>query len=385
MTLDRPVRLAYIIDTIATPGAGTERQLLILLRGLDRAVVEPHLVCLHESDWMRSQSFDFPVSYCGLNRVASLQPIGAVRRFKKIHQQHRFDLVQTFFRDGNIFGTIAARLAGIRLIVSSRRNTGYWHNKAQIATLRFLRRWTTVYLANSNAAAQTTVEIEGAPPDRVAVIYNALDLDRFAVSDPSVRTAKRRAWAVPDNAVVIGAVANLRPVKNLAALLDAFSQIAQRFPSAHLVFVGEGDQRGPLEDLARRYGLAERVHLPGADDDIPSCLAGIDIAVLPSFGESFSNSLIEYMAASRPTIASNVGGNPEAVEHEQTGLLFESDNRHELAACLMRLIEDRPFADRLARAARESAMARFSKASILRRHEQFYTDLVRRGRYEKTA
>ncbi|HKK21279.1 MAG TPA: glycosyltransferase, partial [candidate division Zixibacteria bacterium] len=218
--MSKPLKIAYIIDAIETPSAGTEKQLLTMLHGLDRQRVEPYLVCLHDSEWMQSQQFDFPFVNLNVHSLFGLPFLKGLRKFKQLHKQEQFDIVQTFFKDGNIFGTFAARYARCPVVISSRRNTGYWHDHKHIRMLRFLRRWTTLYLANSQAAALSTCEIELVDKDRTAVIYNALDLERFMKFDRQQRGSQREKWNVGDDEILVGAIANLRPVKKLDTLIE---------------------------------------------------------------------------------------------------------------------------------------------------------------------
>jgi len=377
MSMDRPLKIAYIIDSIETDTAGTEKQLLQLLKGLNRSRVKPYLICFYQSEWMKKQVFDFPVADLRISRLLSFQPFRAYRIFKKIHQQENFDIVQTFFKDGNLFGTIAAHFAGCKVIISSRRNTGYWLNGFHTATLRFLRRWTTAYLGNSKAAAEQTRQIEKVPAEKTAVIYNALDLDKFKAINPEMRREQREKWQVKDDEILIGMVGNLRPVKNVDGLIDAAWKLTETEKKLRFVVLGEGSERERLENKIREYGLGNKFMLPGKAENVVPCLAGFDIAVLCSSGESFSNSLIEYMAAGLPVAVSEVGGNNEAITHNETGLLYAFDDANGLIGALVKLIKNREFAEKLGKSAQKEAFARFQKEIIIEKHEQYYHQLLK--------
>ncbi len=381
--MSKPLKIAYIIDAIETPSAGTEKQLLTMLRGLNRDRVQPYLVCLHDSEWMQSQQFDFPFINLNVNSLFGIPFLKGLRKFKQLHREEQFDIVQTFFKDGNIFGTFAARYAHCPIVVSSRRNTGYWHDNKHIKMLRFLRRWTTIYLANSQAAAFSTCEIEQVPREKTAVIYNALDLDRFVQFDKDQRCAQREKWHVGERDILVGAVANLRPVKKLDTLIDAAAVLNKEFANLKFVIVGEGPLHEELQQYIYRNGVWEIFKLAGRHDDIVPCLSAFDIGVLCSEGESFSNSLIEYMAAGLPVVASEVGGNSEAIEHKQTGLLYSIEDSEGLIGCLREIIQNPELADTLGKQAREKAFSSYERSVILKQHEDFYERLVRESRDEK--
>ncbi|MBU0982880.1 MAG: glycosyltransferase [candidate division Zixibacteria bacterium] len=373
------IRIAFIIDTIETPGAGTEKQLLALLHGLDRTRFEPTLVCLRPSRWLADQTFPFAVEILNLGSMIRPGAYGAYRRFKRLHREKQFDIAQTFFLDGNIFGTIAARLAGIRTVVSSRRNIGYWHTGFWKTVLRFLRRFTPYYLANSQAVLEVSRDVEGVPVERITVIYNGLELDDFKAIDASTRLAMRRRWGIEDSQTLVGAVANLRPVKNVMSLILAAEALAGAFPNVRFVVAGEGPLRQELQARIDEAGLTERFQLVGSLTDIPSCLAAFDIGVQCSHSESFSNSLVEYMAAGLPIVASSVGGNVEAIQHGVNGLLYDGTSADGLKKGLEDLLADNQRAQELGDRALKDAFERYSLRSCLDRHEEFYTSIVGRS------
>lgn len=371
-----PIRIAYVIDTIDTPAAGTERQLLALLHGLDRREFAPHLVCLHESPWLREQTFEFPVTFLGIHSLRRPAALAALLRFRRLCLVTPFDLVQTFFVDGNLFGTLGAALAGRPAVISSRRNIGHWHDRTQVALLRWLGRWTDYYLANSRAVAERTVTVEGAAPDRVIVIQNGLELEDPALIPPARRRDQRAAWGVADDELLVGTVANLRSIKNLPEFVSAAGRLAARLPHVRFVVVGEGPDRPDLEARIAAAGLSDRFLLAGRMLDVRPALAAFDIGVQCSLAESSSNSLIECLAAGLPVAASDIPGNAEAVVHEESGLLYSVGQPEALAGALARLAGDTGLRGRLGAAARRVAMETYAMNRCLERHAAFYRRVV---------
>lgn len=366
-------KIAYLIDTIETPAAGTERQLLDLIAGLDGGRVRIRLFLLRRSDWTRK--VDLEAEVLDVRRLLGPELPRGIERLARAHARERFAAIQTFFPDASILGALAARRLGRLPLIATRRNIGHWQRARDRWALRLVRRWTTHYLANSRAAARQAIATEGLDPTRVSVIYNALDLEPFNAPLDALRTRQRQAWGIRDETILIGAVANLRPVKNLAALVDATARLAQRHPVA-CVLVGEGPERERLRARATHAGLAERLHLPGRLDDVRPALAAFDLAVLPSTHESFSNALIEYMAAGKPIVASRVGGNAEAIEHGRNGLLFDVARADDLEAMLERCLTDRPGAAALGAQARRDALSRYNRRAILAQYENYYAHVL---------
>jgi L-malate glycosyltransferase len=370
------IRIAFVIDTIVSPTAGTEKQLLLLLRGLDRQKFSPYLICLRSSEWLRLNHLACPVITYNVSRLISFNFLRTVFRFSRFCRTEHIDIVQTYFLDANIMGTIASRLANRKTIVSSRRNIGHWHNPLRLALLRVLRHFTTHYLANSQAAASHTVNREGVHPNRIKIIYNGLELSKFKAITYEMGQKQREQWHIGADHLLVGTVANLRDVKNIDSLIAASVLLKNDFPDVKFVVVGEGPERRRLEALVKESGVEASFQLVGSHNDIVSCLAAFDLAVQCSTHESFSNSLIEYMAAGLPIAASNIGGNSEAITHEKEGLLYQPDDHHGLMDALARLIKDKTLANTLALHARERAVALYSAETCLTMHEQYYVEIA---------
>jgi glycosyltransferase involved in cell wall biosynthesis len=370
-----------VIDEIPTTAAGgSETQLLLLLRHLDRSRVLPSLVCLRGSSWLSSQGLDVPLLTYEVNARWRPRYWRRARAFARFLRDEGTDVVQTFFVDSDVFGAVGARLARRPLLVWSRRNVGHWQATAPMWLYRRLGRRVACYLANSRAAADRVVEAEGVEPSRVAVIHNGLDLSRFSGATSEARARQRAAWGLRPNDRVVGIVANLRAVKNIGSLLEAFARVARDFPDAALVSVGEGEMRPALERRRDELGLGDRVRFVGQVDDVVPCLAAFDVAALTSTHESLSNSIMEYMAAGLPTVASDVGGASELITSGETGLLYDVSDGDALAGALRALLGDPALARRLGEAARRAAFERFDPVACARAHEDLYERLVAEAR-----
>ena len=372
------IKIGYVIDTIESPYAGTEKQLLTLVARLDRSAFEPHLICLRSSPWLESARLPCPVLVLGLQSFLSLDYLRAGRKFVGYCREHGLDMVQSFFVDSNLAATLWAHRARVPVIVASRRNigSGYWHNWRNVRLLRYLKRYVTCYLANSQAAASEVVTVEGVSPSKTIVIPNALDLKRFQKPDQTELTRIRRRWGFGPGDLVVGAVANLRPVKNLSLLVEAATRVVDKYPQAKFVILGEGDQRESLTLQIAAAGLSDRFALPGRSDSTERDLYALDIAVLCSHKESLSNSLIEYLAAERAVVASDVGGNAEIITDPALGLLFPAGDASALTDRISSLIDNPDGRRSLGAAGRVSVEKRYSEAAIIARYEETYRTLA---------
>jgi glycosyltransferase involved in cell wall biosynthesis len=373
-------RIAYFIDTIETAGAGTEKQLLMLLEGLDRRRYDPVLVCLRPSPWLAANDLPCPVEVLDLYSRASFVGPRALAVYRALQRRHGFGLVQTFFVDANIVGTLMAKVAGVPRVISSRRNIGYWQGGSDRLVLRVLSRWTSHYIANSRAARDSTVDAEGVDPARISVINNGLDVAGLAARVAEEKDGQRQLLGLgPDDRLVVS-VANLRPVKDVATLVEAAAAVVARAPRTRFAVLGEGDQRPDLEARIARHGLQESFLLPGSAADVVPWLAAADIAVQGSRSESFSNALVEYMAAGLPSVATAVGGNVEAVDDGRTGLLCPASDPAAMADRLVTLLEDGDLAARMGTAAAADALERFSVEACLDRTQDCYDRVLAHGR-----
>lgn len=398
-TIPKPANTAnvcFVIDNLSV--AGTESQLLALIRGLDRAKVQPHL-CLLDGRSDRSRSLepaDCPVLRLGARSLRRPSTLARAWRFARFLRRNRIDVVHCFFPDSTRFAVPVACLAGVRRIVASRRNLGHWMTSWDRRLARLYRRWIDVTVANCEACRRAVIEQEGIAPDRVVVIPNGIDLDRFAgipayapsdngrpekgsgpfcAQHPEGHSGKMDLTPFPALVRRVGMVANLRPVKAPDVFVRAAAIVAQSHPDVIFQIAGSGDTES-VRRLARECGVENRLELLGQVQDVPSFLAGLDVAVLTSHSEGLSNSLLEYMAAGRPIVATAVGGNCELIQHEMDGLLVSSSEPQGIAEAIKRLLLDTKLAANLGTATLSVARERYSLEAMLRQHGNFYRGII---------
>src|SRR5262249_18390663 len=262
------------------------------------------------------------------------------------------DTLQVSFLDSAYFGAPLARLCGIRKVLRVRNNLGYWVTRRHHLLGRFLRPFVDATLTNTEAGKDTLVSGEGLSPDRVVGPENG------------VGTARFNPFMLPDTSkkrVRVGCVANLRPVKNIDGLMRAAKVALERFPKLVFEVVGDGEQREELERLHAELGLGERFVLRGSVSDVAGFLRSVDIAVVPAHSEGMSTARLEYMAAGRAVIATDVGANAELVRHGKDGLIVPPGDGAALVEALGELLADPLRAAGFAASARKRAEAEFSR------------------------
>ena len=362
-----PVRVCFVIDRLTR--AGTESQLLALIRHLDRERVQPSL-CLFDGDDSESGALlpaDCPTLVLGLRKFARPAALSAATRLARFWWRERVDVVQTYFLDSTYFAAPLARLCRIRHVVRVRNNAGYWLNSRHRRFGRLVGRLCSVTLTNSDAGRRAVVDAERLAPARVRILENGVDLDQFPKT------------ASPDTSrafVRIGAVANLRAVKNVDGLIRVASAVCRDDPRVRFDVAGEGELRPALETQIREAGLSYRFRLLGSVADVPRFLGELDVAVLCSHSESMSNALLEYMAAARAIVATDVGANARLVRHEREGLIVPPGDDQALATAIERYLRSPEMARQHGRAARLRAEAEFGRAAMVRRFEGFFQSLL---------
>jgi len=362
-----PVRVSFVIDRLSR--AGTESQLLALIRHIDRSCVEPTLVLLDGTD-DESRSLepdDCPVLRLGTKKLLSRNGFAAAHRLSAFWQHTRPDVVQAYFLDSSYLALPLAKLMGIRKTVRVQNNLGYWITPRHRLLNRVMRRMTDQTLTNSEAGLDAICRSEQLSPRRVLAIENGVDHERFAGFDSPCRNPR---------SIRIGCVANLRPVKNIDGLLGAARSVCNRDSRVTFAIAGDGEQRAELEQLRRTLELEHCVAFIGSIADVPQFLSTLDIAVLPSHSEGMSNALLEFMAAGRAIVATDVGANARLLDSGVCGLLVAPGDSAGLAAAINRLIADPVLAQQLGAKARSRVETSFSRQSMCRRFEDFFLTMA---------
>lgn len=371
------IKIAYIIDTIATPSAGTEKQLLMLMNEIDRSKFRPYLICLRNSTWLEENRHLFDVHVLDVGSLLSMSALKGLLKLKKLHQNESFDIVQTFFKDGNMFGTLAAKFCGIKSVISSRRNLGggYWHDRKWIFILRQLRKITSLYISNSNCVADYTIETEKVDRDKIITIFNGLYLDTFNKIPNESKNNIREQLEVKEADILIGLIANWRPVKNTPLFLQVAFRLSQKYSHLKFIVLGSPPTDEELQKTLDEYNISSYINFLGVKSDILPYLASMDIGVLCSRAESLSNSIIEYTASGLPAVVSQVGGNVEAIGDGTCGLSFEDNNLEDFYDKLEILIKDDNLRNTLGKSGKEFALMNFDYKVIVKKYEDMYKKL----------
>lgn len=367
-----PVRVMHVMYTLR-PG-GMEFGVVKLVDGLPRARVQSMICSTTPADREMRTRLPSDVPLFELQRRPGNDP-SVVKDLYRVFRQQRPDVVHTHAWGTLIEGLLAARLAGVPVVVHGEHGTlqlrGYQRRLQRLAWSRADQ----VLSVSSRLAERMSIET-GFPLARIQTIRNGVDIGRFSGAS---RAAARAALNVPDGVAVVGTAGRLVAVKDQRSLLEAVARLRARGRRATLLIAGDGPLRSELEAAAAALGIAAEVRLLGHCPQIETVLAAMDVFVLPSVSEGLSNTILEAMAAGRPVVATEVGGADELVVHRDTGLLVPPGSIDQLADAIGRLLEDDAARRRMGEAARHRAATDFCLAAMIERYEALYLGLVRPG------
>ena len=345
---------------------GSERQLVEVAKALDRARFQVHVGYFREGFRVEElRSAGIPVLEIPVRSFRSSGVVTGARVLRRYLREHAIQLVHAFDYPLICFGVPVAKLAGVPAVLSSQRSSRELAPRAYQRLLRITDRFMDGIVVNCEAMRNHLVEDQGVSVERIRLCYNGVDTETFRGED------NRRSGAP----LVIGTVCALRLEKGIDLLLESFAKM-KGGEAVKLVVVGSGPARVGLEALSGRLGIRERVHFEPETNQVASWLRSMDIFVLPSRSEALSNALMEAMASGCACIASNVGGNPELIRHEETGLLFDPDDAPGLTRAMERLSEDEEMRTRLTMAGAKRMRDEFSIAAAASHMAEIYASFL---------
>ncbi len=371
------VRVLHLVSTFEIK---TDTKWLHQLIGrLDRDRFEPAIACLYGGGEMTQRFADLgiPTFNVGTRREISLAAVSRVSRLIRSLSPH---VVHTHLIRADLCGGLAARLAGVPVVLSSVYAIGPYR-RDKVRRLdglldQLARTLATDALAVCQAVRTDLIKRLRWPPDRVAMVHTGTTFSDEP-PDASARQRIRDEWRIPDSSPLVLSIARLSYEKGIDVLIRSAAIVHRRQPAARFVVVGDGPLKNALQARIRAAGLDDVVRLAGFRRDIDAVLSAGDLFVLPSLMEGMPNAILEAYNAGLPVVATCAGGLAEAVEHEHSGLVVQPNRARALAAAIMRILDDEPLRRRLARQGRQWARERFSLDRIASQYEGLYERLYR--------
>lgn len=373
----KKISILYLIDMMRELG-GAERNLLNILIHINHNRFRSYLYTFQSGPPMtnileqrniKCVQIPYPTTLHGMKKYITLSR--EIRRLK-------VDILHSYFEGSDIWGTLLAKLAGIPIIISSKRDMGFSKNKKILTAYRFINPFVTKIISASEAVRYQVSLQEKVNSKKIVTIYNGVDPDKF--SNSNHKDGLKAELKLSTSSPIVGVLANIRPIKGVEYFINAASKVLKKFPRAQFIIIGSclPFQQSliyydRLKSLVRELKLKNNLFFLGGRTDIPDILSIMDVSVLPSLSEGFSNTVIESMFASKPLVVTDVGGNSEAVVHGETGFVVPPKNINKLADAICILLADKKLVKSMGEAGRMRAKRLFSLETMIDRIENLYT------------
>ena len=361
---------------------GSERQAVQLSRLLyEEGSLNVFVACLDAEGSLRQEIEQLGIDEIPEFKLKSFYDANFLRqinRCAKFIKQNKISIVHTHDFYTNIFGMFAAFLARVPVRIASKRET-LSKTKSQLLIERQAFRACDKILANAEAVKRFLIET-GISEKKIVTIYNGLDLERLTPAPNLKREEILRQHGLPidEKIQIVTIVANLRSdVKNHRMFLQAAKKVKESIGNIVFVLAGEGELTELLKSLAKDLGIEKDTYFIGRCAQVAELLSVSDVCVLSSKSEGFSNSILEYMSAAKPVVATDVGGASEAIIEGETGFLIKSDDDEALANRLIELLENPEKATEMGGRGRERVEKNFSLEAQLAKTLELYNGLER--------
>jgi glycosyltransferase involved in cell wall biosynthesis len=371
--MDKPWPVLLMVRELGI--GGCERDLTKVAIGIDRNRLEPHVACFRPEGFRTTElrSNGVPIVHVPVSSFRSPSAVQAARVMGDYIRTRGIQLVHSYDVPTTVFGVPVARMYGSPVVVSSQLSYRQLAKPFIRRLLRVTDRMVDTIVVNCVAMQDHMVRDEKVPLERTYLCYNGVDTTVFYPAKEA------RPDALRDASLVIGSVCGLRAEKRLDLLVDAFAKVYSLRPKMKLAIVGSGVMLTKLEQQATELGIRDACIFQPQTSDIPPWLRAMDIFVLPSESEAFSNALLEAMACGCCPVGSHVGGTPELIEHGERGFLFTSGDSAELAARMAELIVNEEVRLRFSSAAAAFARDTLSVERNVATMSQLYESSIERS------
>ncbi|MDW2075367.1 glycosyltransferase family 4 protein [Vibrio sp. 1863] len=347
---------------------GVQRVTLDELERLDTDRFTPYIICKESgplTDEAESKAITCLRSNNLVREISPKRDLLAFWELYRMFRQHRFDVVHSHSSKTGVIGRLAAKLAGVPMVVHTVHGFAFPAAKNNIEKfIFFAMEWLGTKCSDKivclhDADRAIAKNQLGAKDYQLEVLANGVDTTKYAPATSEVKLAMRKELGIPEDTVIVGMVGRLWKQKNPQAFVDAALRLLSTNVNAHFVLVGDGELKTALEEQVNQAGFSDNVHFLGWRNDTPQLLKSFDIFVLPSLWEGMPLAILEAQSTGLPCVVSNIQGNNHLVTDGVDGFLFDLDEPEKLSSSISQLIEDKELRDQLGRCGR---------AKILKNH-----------------
>jgi glycosyltransferase involved in cell wall biosynthesis len=354
------------LSTSSGPG-GAERMISTLTAELNQGQFRV-IVGLFRSGWLQTECEARGVQTCVMP-LAGLFNLQWFRACLRLLRREQVALIHAHEFSAILCGWIVATLAGLPFVATVHGKNYFWEKLRRRVTYRLVSRHGTLVVVSQDLKRFVCDKV-GVAGNRVEVIYNGVAPAQM-VTDEEVQKCKAEL-EVSGSYPMLGVVGSLYPVKGHRFLLEAMQEIIRQWPKAQLLVIGRGELEVSLKEQVEQLAIGANVHFLGMRQDVPRLLSLLDVCILPSLSEGLSLALLEAMASGKPVVATRVGGNPELIDHGRTGFLVQPEDARDLAANLLKLLNDPETMQQFGRQAEERVRQHFSMKQMVDRYRGLY-------------
>lgn len=366
------INVLYVVDQLSVLGGGERAMIRMIQEHSTRfqCQVVTFRNGIHPEVRKR---LSVPIHVIPLVRTYSLKGIIAARSLQRLILAENIDIVHTFFETSDLFAGIVAKLAGVKVLISSRRDMGLLRSRKHRIAYRLVGRLCSRVLTVSEAVRRQILSADRLTPNRVTTLYTGIHLHKTcsAALEPDFR----RNLGIPPGAPIVLCVANILPWKGHADFLRAAALVSQAVPETHFVIAGapnDAELYAALHSLRDSLGLGKRLHFLGEVEYVNALYKDASVFCLLSQSEGLPNVVLEAMAVGVPVVATNTGGTGEVVIHGETGFLTHVGRPDEAAEYIARLLLSPDLGPGMSLSARRRAEAVFSVERMMSALEEVY-------------
>ncbi len=353
---------------------GIEVLLLNICKVYDKSRFKIAVCSFKEENALEEEFRRAGIEFYTLKKLQGID-LTLIYKLRKLYKVLDIDIVHTHNAAQWVYGALSC--AGLKkpVVVHTQHSSFEKGHKMLLCSLKYLARNTKAVIAVAKYVSDYLVNVARLDERNIRTIHNGINIRNFNLSVDLNK--KRSSLGLREQCPVVGIVARLVAIKDHRLLLTAFKEVSRSFPDAQLIIVGDGVLLEELKKYARSLKLEREVLFLGARTDIPEILKLIDIFVLSSLNEGMSITLLEAMAAGLPIIATQVGGNPEVVIHNRTGLLVPSGDPHKLAEAMIYLLSNKDKAMAMGKEGKALAEEKFNIEKTVNEYQALYNSILK--------
>lgn len=358
---------------------GTENHIFHLLSNLNKEKFNPVICCLYYlgsiGKMLIDNRRDIRIYH---NVIRNKWDILGFRKLMRIFKNEDIHILYMVNSPVTLFyGITCAQFSGVNACLTRMTTINpVYHPKRRKIVNTLSSTFLNRVIAQADSHKRYLIESESFSAEKIVVIYNGVDMALF--NKHFNKVSIKKSLGIPLDSFVVGMVGRLAPEKNHPLFLYAAKKVVSCYPRSCFLIIGDGIERKSLESLTDELGIQSNVCFLGSRENIPEIISIFDVAVLTSNRvEVFSNAILEYMAAGKPVVATNVGSIADQVVDRVTGFLIPPDDHEALANRILKLLYDPDLARRMGEAGRKLVEEKFTIQKMVEKYETLFRELIR--------